>query len=128
MSHYSLSTRIALALLAATLLLGCKQKVPGCASEEATGLLKELLNKQTNQWSAFWSMALEVEHNADEETEIAYELESIRTQNTNSQTGAHACAAELHIVYGGEKILTHPINYSVEITDDGSSLYVTLKE
>ena len=128
MLHRKLLTRFMPIVFGAAVLSGCNQEVPGCASEVATGLLMEILNKQANQWAEFWSMALEVEDDADQEPGIEYEIEAIRTQNTNPQTGAHECAAELHVAFEGERLFTFPINYSVEKTDDGKQLYVTLKD
>ena len=57
---------------------------------------------------------------------FSYDVQAIRTTETNEKTGAQQCAAELKInaSSGGSNAL--PITYTVERTDDGKQFYVNV--
>ncbi|MES1934326.1 hypothetical protein T35B1_17056 [Salinisphaera shabanensis T35B1] len=62
---------------------------------------------------------------ADFAKRVNYTVEAVRTSSTNEQTGAHECAAELHI-HGPKGSNDIPIEYTVENTDDGKNIYVNV--
>jgi len=103
-------------LIITTALSACTQSVPKCGDSQVTTLVSEIADEQ---------MATQV----GEETAnmLTYTVEAIRTTNTNELTGSHECAADL-IIGGnnGEEVGRGPITYTVENTDDGESIYVSV--
>ena len=58
---------------------------------------------------------------------FSYTVNAIRTTNTNEQTGAHECAAQLAVKASNTGETNQlPITYTVEMTDDGKEFYVNV--
>lgn len=60
-------------------------------------------------------------------SKASYEIEAIRTVNKNSETGAYSCASVFKVYNRKtqEMIKEIRLNYTIELTDDKKSFYVT---
>ncbi len=103
-----------LAFLAVAAFTGCSQSVPGCNSDSAVQLVKQIAGEE-----------LERQVGSDLAREFSFAVEAVRTTRTDEQTGAHDCAAELHM-HGISESNNLPIEFTVENTDDGEHVYVNV--
>ena len=95
-------------------LTACGGSVPGCNSDSAIQLVKQISAEE-----------LERQLGSQLASEFMFEVQAVRTTRTDEQTGAHECAAELHM-YANDGSNMLPIEYTVENTDDGEHIYVTV--
>ncbi|WP_191905993.1 DUF2628 domain-containing protein [Nitrincola iocasae] len=106
---------LALVLLFGIVMLG-PVPVPKCSDTETTNLIKQIADREMgNQLGA-------------EATKMfSYTIGAIRTTNTNEQTGAYECAAELSIITSNTGQANEiPITYTVEMADNGKEFYVSV--
>jgi hypothetical protein len=101
-------------LFATIALTACGGSVPGCNSDSAIQLVKQISAEE-----------LERRLGSQLAAEFRFEVHAVRTTSTDDQTGAHGCAAELHM-YGNDGSNKLPIEYTVENTDDGEQIYVNV--
>jgi len=96
-------------------LAACSPSVPKCSDDQTIDLVKEIADREMGR-----------QLGAEAAKMYSYDVQAIRTTNTNDKTGAHECAAELKIIAkngGGNSI---PITYTVEKTEDTGQLYVNV--
>lgn len=118
------SLSIISSILLATTLSGCSNNVPKCGDDEVLDIVKQVSDEtMTNQLAALKMFGI----GEGIDTSFTYSVEAIRTTNTNSQTGAHECAAQLSMLANGtNNPTTIPITYTIEMTDQGDEFYVTV--
>lgn len=110
-----MNVRIIPVLLSAAF-LGCTQSVPKCSDTETIDLVKQIADRE---------MASQLGAQADKL--FFYTVGAIRTTNTNEQTGANDCAAELGVTAKNTGVTNKlPIQYTVEMTDNGKEFYVSV--
>ncbi len=108
--------KILLIIPALAILTGCSASVPRCSDIEVTEIIKGLANKEVTKKSGTETAAM-----------FTYAVNSIRTTDENSNTGAFKCAAQLEVILDKSDISTEiPITYTVELTDNGEEFYVTV--
>lgn len=103
-------------------LSGCSEHttVVACDAPATIKLVKESVNS-----------ALLMQTGADDSVEFSYELTSIDTQETNTETGALVCSADLAVTIKDENLndtLKTAINYSAELNEADKTLYVKVFE
>lgn len=102
--------------LSALAITGCTQSVPKCSADETTSLVKQITKDEMLK-----------QYGTEATEQFSYTLSSIRTTNTNEQTGAHECAAEIDIASSNTgSTINGAITYTVEMTDDGENFYVNV--
>ena len=103
------------ALICVLILTACTPSVPKCSDDQTKALVKEIAGRE-----------MEKQLGAEAAKTFSYDVQAIRTNNTNEKTGAHECSAELKIKHtnGVENII--PITYTVEKTEDAGQLYVNV--
>jgi hypothetical protein len=107
---------IACTVFVALAITGCTKSVPKCNDEQSVDLVKLIADREMG--NQLGQEAAEL---------FSYSVDSIRTQSTDSKTGAHECAAELDITASNTGVTnTIPITYTVELTDDGKEIYVNV--
>jgi len=84
-----------------------------CSSNDVTGLVTDIAKDEMAKYAHFTG---EVTN---------HEVQSIRTTNTNKQTGALECAANLAFSVNSQAS-SIPITYTVEITDNKEEIYVNV--
>lgn len=106
---------IASSIAFSLVLASCSQSAPKCGEREVTDLVKEIAGREMTK-----------QLGADASKLFSFDVQAIRTKETNEKTGAQQCAAELKInaSNGGTNELA--ITYTVERTDDGKSIYVNV--
>lgn len=106
-----------LSILPTFLLVGCKEQTPKCSDESTKSVIHQLLE---GRWKSY---------NGSDAT---YDIENIRTLGYNESTGIRQCAADVgYTVYpkqANSKPFSHrkPVTYTVQITDNGKSIYVNM--
>lgn len=106
--------KIIVSFLLLSLIAGCS-RAPGCNDSETKDLVIDIANDTAIEKMGSFS------------SNFSYEVRSVRTTHTNKQTGTHQCMADLAVTAktkGRTNLL--PIEYTVELTDDGSEFYVTV--
>jgi hypothetical protein len=105
-------------------LSACSQSVPKCGDDQVTTLVKEIANREMGK-----------QVGAETAKMFSYDIQAIRTTNTNMKTGAHECSAELKVETKNAKmssimhsldLSSYPITYTVEKTDDSAHIYVNV--
>lgn len=89
--------------------------VPKCGSSDVTGLVTQIADQEMTK--QLGEMAAKT---------FTYNVKTIRTTDSNDETGAHECAANLEIIGKNGKSNSIPITYTVENTDDGENIYVNV--
>jgi len=84
--------------------------VPKCGSEPAVALVKEITVQELGSTTR----------------KIDFSIDNIRTQNTNQQTGAHKCAADVNATFDNGNTRTIPIEYTVEQLHSDQSIYISV--
>lgn len=118
-----MKSRLLLTGLGALLALsGCSEPATevACDAPATIKLVKESVNS-----------ALLMQTGADDSVEFAYELTAVNTQETNTETGALVCSADLAVTIKDENLndtLNTAINYSVELNEADKTLYVKVFE
>ncbi len=106
---------ITLFLVATAMTLSaCSQSVPKCSDSEVVKLVTDITGEE-----------LAKQLGEDVVKMVSFSVDAIRTTNTNQNTGAYECAADLKMT-GKAGTSSVPITYSVENTDDGNSIYVNV--
>lgn len=108
--------KFATSICAVLVIAGCTKPVPKCNDTESVELVKQIADKEMANQLGLEASKL-----------FSYSLGAIRTQSTDSDTGAHECAAELYIKASNTgDSNTLPITYTVELTDDGKEIYINV--
>lgn len=102
-------------LMFAVVLSACSQSVPKCGDDQATTLVKEIAGREMGNQLGEEAAKM-----------FSYDIQAIRTTNTNEKTGAHECSAELKIKAKNAGVNSIPITYTVEKTDDSAQIYVNV--
>lgn len=111
-----MKSKIAISVFVALALTGCTKSVPKCNDVEPVNLVKQIADREMGNQLGQEAAKL-----------FSYSVNAIRTQSTDSKTGAHECAAELNITASNTGVTnTIPITYTVELTDDGKEIYVNV--
>lgn len=93
-------------------LTSCAKKAPECDSQDAKGLVVQILKEE-------YSQALVDKRNLD------FNVVNVRTLSFNKDVGSYQCAADVKIT-GQEEITTVPINFTSELADKGEKFYVSI--
>lgn len=106
------------AVVGCTLLAaGCSNEAPSCSSEE----VKQLVYQITQE-----SHQADLARSGMVSPQLDRELNAIRVSNTDAQTGAHLCAAQMTIT--GPQIASQvDIIYKVENTSKPGEFFVTVE-
>ena len=90
--------------------------VPACGDSETTDLVTQIADRE-----------MENQLGVNAAKMFSYQVNAIRTINTNKQTGAFECAAQLGITASNTGNTSEiPITYTVELTDKGDEFYVNV--
>jgi hypothetical protein len=118
------SLLVASSVVITLMVTGCTNNVPKCGGTEVLDLVKQVADESmTNQLTALKMFGL----GGEGDKSFSYSVGFIRTTNTNNQTGAHECAAELAVTESGSsQTSTIPITYTIEMTDKGDEFYVNV--
>ncbi len=106
-----------LSILPTFVLIGCKEKTPKCSDESTKAVIYQLLE---SRWKSY------------DGSDATYDIENIRTLGYDGSTGIRQCAADVgYTVYPkhpNSKSFSYrkPVTYTVQITDDGKSVYVNM--
>lgn len=103
------------AMIGVLLAAGCGQSIPECGSEKAKSLVKDIIDEKVG-----------AQYGSETAKKFSYSLKAIRTQATDEENMARECAAELVMEAESGDTKDIPIVYTVELTDDGESIYVTV--
>lgn len=108
--------KIITALLALMTVSACTPSVPKCGDTQIVDLVIKISGGEMVK-----------QLGAEAATGFSYSVDSIRTRSTNEQTGAHECAAQLAITASStNQTNAIPIEYTVELTDNGKDFYVNV--
>lgn len=91
------------------------QGVPKCGSSDVTTLVTQIADREMTKQLGVKAAKM-----------FTYKVQTIRTTNTDENTGAHECASDLKIINNNGKSNSIPITYTVEKTDDGKNIYVNV--
>lgn len=98
-------------LLMTVLTTACTRMAPKCDSSDVINTVKELSNDEMLR-------QLKVLGKKIDKNQLKLSIDTIRTAETDKDTGSHACKANLNIMYNNEK-QTVPITYTVENAEKG---------
>lgn len=102
------------ALTVAALISGCSTSIPECGDQKSVDLVTEKVMTELKK------------QGGGKADEVDIKISSIRTQNTNEQTGAQQCAAELNLTMDNGRTANGPITYTIEKTDE-DELFVSVE-
>ncbi len=102
------------------LLEACAPDVPKCSDVETVELVKEIAF-DTLESNPLLNLFGTVSKN-----NFSFDVRYIRTTNKDPNTGAFECAADMAVYSNSELLNEFPITYTVELTDDGESFYVSV--
>lgn len=107
---------ILLLLAGTTLTSACSPSVPKCSDDLVVTTVEGIYKKQMEALLSSLDFSM------------SFKVDTIRTLDTNSTTGAHECAAMLNIVTPNEPAASQsrPIKYKVETLDDTAEVYVSI--
>ncbi len=114
-----------LAVAAASLFLNGCGSVPSCSDETVKELVTQIADEQIGfQLGAQLSGELANQQIELDLKKIGWNVESIRTIDTNKKNNLASCAAKVQIMYDGKAYFEHDVEYTAQPTDDGKNVYV----
>jgi hypothetical protein len=114
-----------LVLMATTLFIsGCGATV-SCDDETVKQLVTELADEEIGMELGFQLGVNLAERKIElEPSKIGWNLDAIRTIDTNKKNNIIQCAAKVQMMYDGQPYLEHDVDYTTQPTDDGKQVYV----
>lgn len=108
------------------------QSAPKCGDKEVTDAVTQIAEREADKKLAGVTLFFteiygrEGANELKAATAFSYEVQAIRTRDSNEKTGAQQCAAELKMKSSTGDVRELPITYTVERTDDGKQIYVSV--
>lgn len=98
-------------LLTAVITTGCSKMAPSCDNSE---VIKTVIDLSSNELQR----QLNVLGKQVDTKKLKLDIDTIRTAETNKDTGSHSCKANLNIKYENNQ-QQYPITYTVEKAEKG---------
>ncbi len=117
--------KLSIILCFTTLIASCGTSSPQCSDDVVKNLALDIADDKIGfQLGSQLSIALARNNIELDPKKISYNLNSIRTTDTNKQSKKVTCAGNVQILYGGKAYFEHPVTYTAQRTDDGKSVWV----